>query len=662
MSFLSRLRSSQSEPAPPSRGSGSRLVRGLLFGTLAFLSGDQSQPQSSVPAPVRCVSTAVHEQLSLAAFTSQPLVTAQRVQWPNAVEHPFRSLRPTFDDGPHPNDRALVETLRQFPFETPIFYYNGINFFSPAVLAQWGIDRTGDSSMVILPGGWRAFIDAQRQDQPFETYLLSVLNPAMVDAARAVSGAGYTIGFHGMFHASEESQLHLQNFSQDAFAADLDFFEELVRVATGKKEYRVSSVRPPYGAGVADFLEKPFVRFCTERGITVRNWSFSSDDWTVSPVRSERMLAQILQVITAGKHPDVLYHSQHQDGTSSGNFGALLANWSGQILSLRVPERAAEIRGYKEILEAVLAGTSVTGGTRLVSAGFALGSPHQLAVDSSYNTELEVQYMGALQSQWNMLGHARGLSPTVADGYSGESTVQQVSALSPDHVGGKTHRDLAHVLQDPATFLTSPLADDVPFLFPSSEELCHSHTTFANRGLQVQAVAQDLLDHGGVDIAFLQSYRFHGLFIDPDRIPDYVQLYAFLRAQGLDAVTASRVTATALLETGVKNNLDRVGIGKGTVEATGGFSYDLFGDTEFLPQLVRKAGFAKQATVMQYGLGSIGMTQVPLHLIWPMFEVILERDLSRAEIEHILSTPEGAGFATYLYLHQNTVRVQSEEF
>ena len=582
-------------------------------------------------------------ELSLEGFRSNWESTYPETSWPPTIDNPLTHVSPTFDDGPHPNDLRLIATLDTLPFNHPIFYYLGAQFFKKEVTQQWPHGR---------PENWMEWVEGNRGEESAETFLLNQLNEEMCAIARQILEAGYEIGYHGMTHAEPENKHHMQKQSETSFEEDLHFFELLIKVATSNQDYTVSHVRPPYGAGTNGLFTKPFAGYCKKNGITVGNWAISSFDWTTQEARGERIMYQWLRTTAAGTHADVLYHSPHQDGSTLGGFGKAIEVWNGLILSLTIPERRAEKEKYKEILEAIIAGQSIPKGDRLASSNFSVGSQAQISIDSAFNTEFEAQYMGAVQSA---LG-------TSADGYIGEGTVDHALTEFPEITQDQTRLRVARTLQDPNTFLASPLSGESPAMFPSGAALMSPDTTFANRGLQVRSIALDILCAGTVDETFLRSYRFQGLFIEESLIPTYVDMYEFLQSQGLDQETTARIIATALLETGVKNNLDRLMIGKGTWEKTGERAHGLLGRFESLPKTLRRVGLRDQAEVIEHGLTSVGPGQASPILIGTMFEVILERELSREEVEAILNTPEGAALGIYLHLRQNEFRLQSTEW
>ncbi|MDA1060371.1 MAG: polysaccharide deacetylase family protein [bacterium] len=613
----------------------------------------------------------VHKELPLEGFQANPSEAIDQTSWPEALDNPLSQLRPTFDDGPHPNDLKTAKVLQKFPFNTPIFYYNGINFFSAEALEELNIkDRLNpDSDWKISPGEWISWAERgaglnmwQRSTDPtyekkLAEFIKSKLNPEMLKIAKEIHDAGFTIGFHGMAHAPVESPFHMQNLSRSDFNDELSMFERMISIAIDE-EYDIQHVRPPYGAGTNDLWSPPFVELCEDEGIEVRNWSFSSFDWEEGSRRGEKLLVDALRVIAAGKTPDILFHSQHQDGTTLGNFGKMLAAWTGHVMSLSTHERRKEIANYKNILENILAETPEDTNAKLKSSKFEVGSPEQIATDSAYNVELEPQYMGAIQTH---------LSQN-ADGYIGHSSVNQVKELAQEN--SETDLTVARTLQDPKTFAKSSIKEileekpDAPDLdsYPSPEELMSSGIKFANRGLQIKSIAIDILcrlKEGEFDEDFLNRYRWQGFYIEPSNIPTYVKMYHFLRKMDLDDHTTARILATALIESGVKNDWDRIGLGKQTAEWAGEKMHRIFGETETIPGLIRDLGMKKQGNVMQYGLGSLGPGQVPLPITWAMFELILERNLEREEMEKILQSPEGTALGIYLYLRQYEVRLGS---
>ncbi len=598
----------------------SKLFRGALLGSLLFAQygkpSNQQEPWTRGDCEVADTINGTQNTLDLTGFRSNPSETLASAQWPEGVENPLSSVRPTFDDGPHENDFGIIQALDQIPFKTPIFYYNGMNFF-----------KDGN-----LPENWRELSEEE---------LAQLIDPEKAQIARAVLEAGYIIGYHGMTHSAEESEYHMQNQTEEQFASDMEFFEKIIQLATGQADYRVQNVRPPYGAGTNDLISKPFVEYCERERIEVRNWAVCSFDWTATERRGERMIFDLLRIVREGGEPDILYHSPLQDGSTIGGFGKLLDNWASQIQSLNDPERSEEIEGYRQILEAIIAGEEIPEGRRLTPSQFAVGSMEQLVVDSSYNTELEVQYMGAIQADLGM----------PADGYIGRGTV--------DHVREIASKASAQALRDPNTLIGSDLQDELGIDGISQDDLMQSGVTFANRGLQVRSIAADILCNGGIDEDFLSKYRFQGLFIDPNHIPVYVEMYGFLIGQGLDQDMTARILATAILESGVKNNLDRLLIGKATFEEIADSLHRNVGDG-LLADTMQMVGLEDQAGVIKYGLGSIGPGQTPVDATGQMFEVILGRDLTEEEVSTILKHPQGAGFAIYLRLLQNERRLSSE--
>jgi len=622
------------------------------------------------------IDTDPEEQTSLDGFKTDSQKAEELGHWPDEVRSPLSNIKPTFDDGPHPNDLKLIKILEGHDFDPPIFYYTGSKFFTEQTLLELGVDSEGkeleNAVTKISPGGfvkWMekgAGVDHDLLDQNPDEYdrrlaefLRTKLNPESLEIAKAVYDSGYTIGFHGMFHAPEDSDFHMQNESSEEFEDELEIFERIIQIATGNANYSVRNVRPPFGAGTNDLFSPDFVEFCERQGIEVRNWAISSFDWQENDRRGEQLLATALRLGGRGKKPDILFHSQHQDGTTIGNFGRFLAAWNGHVLSLTTPERRQEVESYKHILENILAGTPENITTNLSSSEYNIGFSFQVAADSAYNVELEPQYMGAIQE---------GLSQE-ADGYIEGDTVDLIMRKAPKSTSGMTRLQVARVLKSSETFLGSELETELMEdsegdfnTFPNMEELMDGRVKFANRGLQVKSIAVDILcqlSKGEFDENFLQSYFPQGRFIDPDSIPTFVRMFKFLKRCNLNDHTVSRIIATAILETGIKNNWDRIGIGKGTVESLGEGLNGVFDDTETIPGLVRKVGFRKQADVMQYGLASVGPGQVPLPISQAMYEAILERNLSREEMERILESPEGAAFGIYLYQRQYETRLSS---
>lgn len=625
-----------------------------------------------------------HSKMSLDGFIADPLRAKEKVSWPEGVKDPISGIRPTFDDGPHPNDLKLINTLQKYPFNTPVFYYNGLNFFTDEALAELGIDPQNkdkpDDDWKVNPGGWMEWLsgnvkrcpddDDTHYEKKLITFLRSKLDTGKIAIAKSVHDAGFTIGFHGMVHAEEESDYHMQHYSEKQFHDDLDIFERIIAIAIGNQDYSVEHVRPPHGAGTNNLLPPPFVRVCKSECIDVRNWSFSSRDWEVNSIRGERLLADLLRAITRGRTPDVLFHSAHQDGTTMGNFGEMLSVWSGHVLSLMSPERAGERVEYRNVLENILNGTPQDISARFTSLESALGSSEQIVADSAYNTDLITQFYGAVQVNLNKLADAKSVATTNADGYVGNSTADNIKRLAPRFSSGETRLHIAKTLKSPKAFLGSALKDelegdaDSPDFdsFPSTDDLMGAGTVFANRGLQVKTIAADILcqlQKGEFNRDFLGSYYFHGLFIDPLKISIYVEMYDFLKKSGLDDSTTARVMATALLESGVKNELDRYGIGKGTVEWVGDNLNKLFDNTDAMPAALRRVGLKKMGDVMQFGLGSIGLGQVPASMAWAMFEGILQKELSQKELKKILESPQGAALAVYLFLKQYELRLGS---
>jgi len=623
------------------------------------------------------ISTDPEEETPLEGFKSNPAQAAEIGQWPEGLNSPLSHIQPTFDDGPHPNDLKLIEVLDAHEFKTPIFYYTGAKFFSQETLDELGVDIQGkennESDRKVSPGGWMKWLEdgagvdhsfADENPKEYERrlaeFLRTKLDQEQLAIAREVSERGNTIGFHGMFHAEEESEMHMQHETSKEFNDELEIFKRIIRIATGDEDYSVRNVRPPYGAGTHDIFSPDFVEFCEENGIDVGNWALSSFDWEVDDKRGEKLLAEALRLAGKGKTPDILFHSQHQDGTTLGNFGRMLSAWTGHVLSLTIPERAQEVQSYRHILENILAGTPENIDTTLSSSSFEIGSSLQIAADSAYNVELEPQYMGSLQE---------GLG-TGSDGYIEGATVDAVKQVAPESTSGMTRLEVARTLKSPEAFLGSEIQRELTHTspgdfdsFPKTDELMEKRVTFANRGIQVKSIAIDILcqlSKGEFDERFLKSYSPQGRYIDPGSIPTFVKMFEFLKRCNLDDHTTARILATALLETGIKNNWDRVGIGKGTQESLGEGLNGVFGDTDMIPGIVRKIGFRKQGDVMQYGLASVGPGQVPLGISQAMYEAILHRNLSRDEMETILESPEGAALGIYLYQRQYETRLNSQ--
>ncbi len=647
----------------------------MLLGGILLMPGDN--PVKVKPWENNCDKTVLVERgetrMSLRGFLSQPRENVEKVVWPSGVSHPFASLQPTFDDGPHENDLRLVETLEAFSFgSNPVFYYNGANFFNAETSAALGLDSDDPEDFHIAAGGWMIWIHheaAKAEGDDLVEVLRGFMEPEKMKIAQEVLASGMLVGFHGMTHAEKGSGHHMSDLDREAFEDELAFFELLMRAATGKEDYSVEHARPPYGAGMSDWVDGDFIEVCEERGIDLRNWAFSSNDWLVGEVDGEAMFAKTLRVIKEGKTPDILYHSAHQNGSMRGGFGEMLDSFSGHVLSLLDEERAEEVAGYKVLLEAILEEGGMPVG-KLQNSEIAVGTPHQVAVDSAYNMRLNTQYMGALQVATRNAKDKRGLDSSFeADGYMGSGTVNEVRDLLADRMSEVSGFEMGASLKDANSFLGSDLQQrledesGVSFdSYPTLDGLMEAGVTFPNRGLQSKQIAWDIVCRGGVDEVFLRSYHPFGLHIDPGMIEFYVQMDGFLVRQGLDLNTRARIMAIVLLETGVKNELDRFGIGKGTAEWMGDKLYRVFGGTDTVPGWLRNVGMKKQADTIQYGLGSYGAGQPNMAITWQMFEVILGRDLSRDEVEKILDTPEGAAFSTYLSLRQYEVRMLSEEW
>jgi peptidoglycan/xylan/chitin deacetylase (PgdA/CDA1 family) len=648
-------------PDAPKKGGRLPVYLYLLVAACAFVKSDvHTKFEEWIQ---KCDESALIEKdpptLPLKGFESQHLQASEMTEWPEEVENPLSKIRPTFDDGPHPNDLKLAEVLQRYPFLTPIFYYNGQNFFTEEALQELEI------SQEISPGKWIAWaengagIGSELRNQDPELYeaklaefLRTKLDPAKLAIAKKIYESGNIIGFHGMTHAPAESEFHLQNQTTEQFDDELEIFQRIIRLATEDSDYQTRNIRPTYGAGTNNFFTPDFIESCKKRGIEVRNWSFSSFDWQPDDKRGEQLLVETLRVVAHGEQPDILFHSQHQDGTTLGNLGKMLSVWTGHVLSLSAPERQAEVQKYRQILENVLSDTPEKIQTSLPSSSLSIGSSAQIVVDSAYNVELETEYTGAVQANFGLK----------ADGYIGASTVDAVRETDPLTTSRSTELAIARILKDPKTFSESPLGKDVD-TFPPLETLILKDVTFANRGLQVKHIATDILcrlEQDSFDAKFLNGYRLNECHIDSDMVPIYERMFNFLTGLSLDKPTIARVMATAIIETGLKNALDDIGIGKGTAEVAGEALNWVFDGTTTVPKILRKVGLKKPANTLQYGLGSIGPGQVPATLSQAMFELILKREITRAELEKILESPEGAAFAIYLYQRQYKTRLGSQ--
>jgi hypothetical protein len=639
-----------------------RSFRWMLLASVLTVPGDN--PVNTVSWQNNCDKSVLvsraNTRFDLKGFTSTPKENIKSVVWPSGVTHPFENLRPTFDDGPHPNDLQLIETLEELPFDpAPIFYYNGVNFFNAETLSELELDSDNPDDYQIAAGGWMQYLRHQAQEQEEEDLtkvLRGMMDEEKMGIAKSVLDSGMIIGFHGMLHAQAESGHHMSDLDKEAFADELEFFELMVIVATGDEDYVVQNVRPPFGAGMSGFSDNDFVDVCEDRGIDLRTWSFSSNDWTVGEKDGEAMFAKTLRVIKEGGSPDILYHSAHQDGSTRGGFGELVDSFSGHVLSLLDEDREAEVAGYKSLLEGVLERKSIPVGL-LQNSDYQVGSMQQVAADSAYNKRLNTQYLGALQVAAKM----------EADGYMGKGTIEAVRALAAEHLKGTSDFELGADLKDANSFLDSDLQEQLETesgmdfgAYPGLEEMMEGGVTFGNRGLQSRQIAWDIECRGGVDEMFLKTYHPFGLHIESSLIDFYVQMDGFMVRQGLDLNTRARIMAIVLLESGVKNGWDDLGIGKGTAESIGNGLYGVIGGTNIAP--LRWVGMDKAADTIQYGVGSYGVGQPNMAITWQMFEVILGRDLSRDEVESILDTPEGSAFSTYLYLRQYEVRMWSEKW
>ncbi|MFA7278276.1 MAG: polysaccharide deacetylase family protein [Candidatus Gracilibacteria bacterium] len=615
--------------------------------TLALMAGFTADQPKPIPEPTEHrlideTSSETRSQLPLRAFgfhheRSKDKSEESRIEWPSSVPHPLSSVQPTFDDGPHRNDRLIAEKLKELPFKNPIFYYVGERFFKSGTVY---------SESDLLEN---------------EDHLRKILDPEMCAIAKEMIDHGYEIGYHGMTHSQPESPKHMQSQDKEDFERDLQLFEKIMQIATGKLDFHVKHIRPPYGAGTSDIIERPFMKYAQEHGIEARTWSIASFDWDVKEARSERILADALQVVMEGKSSDILFHSQHQDGTALGNFGQMCEEFKRIILSINAPGRVSEKANYKKLIEAIVDKTPISDDLKLQNSHFRIGSPGQIAIDSAYNTDLSVQYMGAVQFAIRKAQQNKEKSPIRADGYISASTAQAVITLYPEAVKDVTTQQIAHVLRDPSSLENSDIGKRLPDLtFPNRKDLSLKDISFANRGLQVQAIASDIVLHGGIDEAFLANYDFSGLHIDQDHIPTYIRMYAFLQKSGLDDHTSARVVATAMLESGVKNTLDDFGIGKGTAETVGTWMYKHLKDTS-IPKHVRGVVPKKVGDTLQNGPKSVGPGQVPLSFMWAMCELITERKLSRDQVEDLLETPEGAALGIYLRMRQDEIALSSEK-
>ncbi len=615
---------------------------------LALMTGLASDIPKPIPQPtqhhlIEQQGAEVRNQLSLRAFAFHDRKTEAvgAVEWPSSVPNPLSSIQPTFDDGPHRNDRLIAAKLKELPFKKAIFYYVGENFFK--------IGAAHDANELL-----------ENEDK-----IKEILDPDKCAIAKEMLENGYEIGFHGMTHAKPESSKHMQSQDEEAFEKDLKLFEKIIQMATGKQDFHVKHIRPPFGAGTSNIIESSFMKYAKKHNIEARTWSTASFDWDIKEARSERMLADALQAVMEGKSPDILFHSQHQDGTTLGNFGQMCEEFTRIILGLQSPERESEKAQYKRIIEAILNKITIPDNIELQNSRFRIGSPGQIAIDSAYNTDLSVQFMGAVQLAIRKAQQEKKKSPIKVDGYISSSTARAIESLYPEDIKDKTVQQIAHVLRDPAALINSNIGRELAgstkdeneqanLLFPTRSELSSKEISFANRGIQVQVIASDIVHHGGVDELFLSSYDFNGLHIDQDHIPLYIKMYKFLRKSGLDDHTSARVVATAILESGVKNSLDDIGIGKAQAEAIGNWMYKKTKGTS-ISTWIRPLAPKKIGDTLQLGPKSVGPGQVPLSFMWAMCELITQRELSREQIEIILETPQGAALGIYLRMRQDEV-------
>mgnify|MGYP001589457890 CR=1 FL=1 len=554
----------------------------------------------------------IEEVFKIDGFKSEPLEIVSRVEWPDSVSNPLNLITPTFDDGPNENDLKLIQTVENLDFQKVIFYYIGEKFIKDASPE---------------PGGWMNWIDENCGDLSREEYLLSVADNNSIEIAKKVLENGYEIGFHGMQHQDVNSPAHMQNMSSEVFSSDLEFFEWMIQVLTANPNYKVKHVRPPYGAGISS--DSPFVEASAEHGAEARNWSFSSFDWEKdSEVRGDHMIGKAIRASNYQRPSDILYHSPHQTGIDSGSFAELLDVWSGIYLSLLLPERAEEIAGYKKLLQ------NMNEGSPLISSSFQIGSSGQILLDSSYLNGLDVEWAGVVQSQFD---------GQVADGFFGaQSRLAWESQYNNDN------------FRSPNLVLS-----EYDLKLPDVKTFEKKEVTFANRGLQVKKIANDIICNGGLDENFLSIYRFAGLHIEPDNIGSYIKMQEYLQRNELDEQTSARILATALLESGMKNSVDEWFFGKGEVEGLAD-SVSSFSIGTDLHVPFRLLGLQKEADILLYGINTKGLTQVNIDTMKVLFSLILGEDIDRESTKKILDTPEGAAFATYLLLRQQELRMSSE--
>jgi hypothetical protein len=588
-----------------------RLPTWLLVSSLALLPGDQTK---AIDEPVSCAlsiedRSTIDEVLSIDGFRSAPVELMRQAEWPQGVTNPMASIQPTFDDGPHLNDSDLVQLLKHQPFRTPIFYYNGARFFK----AEYH-----SSIETIEAGQWMAWVDKNRAELSREEFLTQAVDLEMLRVAKEIHENGFEIGFHGMTHAPVDSPGHLQNMNEDNFRNDIEFYEWLIQVLIDH-EYELEHVRPPYGAGNDSW--RPYVKVCEERGIEVRNWSFSSFDWEeFGEVDGDGMLTRVLRTVNSGKQPDILYHSQHQKALKEGSFTQLVDVWAANYLSILQPERSAERAAYKSLLTAIIAEDVIANGNALIESPLSLGSSAQVMSDSAYNRGLYSQWAGIVQLNMS----------NTADGYLGPDTAKELESVGVDSI---------KVAETPNSLIAK-----LDLEIPKPQSFCEPGVSFGNRGLQVKSMTDDILEAGAVTEDFLESYRFAELHIDPENIPVYVEMYDFYIAQGLSQTMSARLVATALIETGLKNGVDKWLFGKSELED----GVDALHKLDIPVDLVRRLHLYEIADTLEYGPSSVGPAQINLDAMTILFSLILEKDLSREEVREILETPKGAAFGLYL--------------
>lgn len=564
-----------------------------------------NQPSEATQNTCELPQSAGNARANIQGFRSDALsVLAQTSTNPPNV---FGEIQPTFDDGPHENDLALVRALNQAPFKPAVFYYVGGNFYNP------------DGN----------------------------IDPEKVAIAKTILDSGHEIGFHGMTHVEENDPNHLKNLDAETFRSQIEAFENLIRTTTHYTDYEVRHIRPPYGAWDEN---EALNNVIAEQEAELRNWSFASFDWESSERTGSALLSEALRASYVGKSPDILFHSQHQDGSTNGSFGLMLDAYTSQVDSLLLPEREEEILSYRELLESLLLGKEMKKKTRLLPSPFEIGSSEQILIDASYNVGFETIFQGSLQSQ--LLNHA--------DGYIGSETEKEVRSKWSEETKGSSPLQLIKMLRDPNRMLAQE-AFGIPKTLPTIEALNDKSVRFANRGLQVKKIAEDLICRDTSLREFLQNYRLGNLFIDEALIPVYEQMDVFMTQQGLDSQTTARILATAILESGVKNNWDKIGIGKGTWEAGARMAYESGLVPDSLIGGLRSLGQKKVADTLSFGPHSIGPGQVPMAITHSMFEAILGKPLSNEEMIVILDSPEGSAFAIYLIMRQNELRLQSTE-